>query len=84
MSTIAIELRLSSQQYEQLENEAQAHKLSITDIALIAVEDWLKRQARLDRARQLMRDLGRGIGESSAPYHVAREHDAYLYAQEEQ
>jgi len=82
MSTIAVELRLSSQQYEQLENEAQAHKVSVTDIALIAVEDWLKRQARMDRARQLMRELGHGIGESSVPYHVAREHDAYLYSRE--
>lgn len=79
MSTISVELRLSSQQYEQLVNEAQAHKLSIPDIALMAVEDWLKRQARLDRARQLMRELGHGIGESTAPYNVAREHDAYLY-----
>lgn len=84
MSTIAVELRLSSQQYEQLENEAQAHKLSVTDVALIAVEDWLKRQARLDRARQLMRELGRGIGESSAPYDVASEHDIYLYTREEE
>jgi len=84
MSTVLVKLQLSSQQYEQLENEAQAHKLSVTDIALIALEDWLKRQARLDRARQLMRELGHGIGESSAPYHVAREHDAYLYTREDE
>jgi hypothetical protein len=84
MDTIAIELRFSSQQYEQLRSEAQAHKLSVTDIALMAVEDWLKRQARLEQARDLMRELGHGIGESSAPYNVARMHDAYLYTQEEQ
>jgi len=84
MSTVLVELQLSSQQYEQLENEAQAHKLSITDIALIALKDWLKRQARLDRARQLMRELGHGIGESSVSYNVAREHDAYLYTREDE
>ncbi|MGC9394047.1 MAG: hypothetical protein ACP5J4_04260 [Anaerolineae bacterium] len=84
MSTVLVKLRLSSQQYEQLENEAQAHKVSIPDIALIAVEDWLKRQARLDQARNLMRELGHGIGESSAPHNVAREHDAYLYTREDE
>jgi hypothetical protein len=84
MNTIAIELRFSSQQYEQLKSEAQAHKLSVTDIALMAVEDWLKRQAHLEQARKLMRELGHGIGESSAPYNIAQEHDIHLYAREDE
>jgi predicted transcriptional regulator len=82
MSTIAVELRLSSQQYEQLRSEAQAHNSSVSGIAQVAIEEWLKRQMRLAQARKLMRELGQGLGESSTHYDVARNHDTYLYARE--
>ena len=82
MSTIAVELRLPSQQYEQLRSEAQVRDLSVSEIVRAAIEEWLKRQARLAQGRELMRELGQGLGESSAHYDVARAHDTYLYIRE--
>ncbi len=82
MNTIAVELRLSSQQYEQLQNEAQTRDLSVADIAQTAIEEWLKQQMRLAQGRALMRELGQGLGESSVHYDVARNHDTYLYVRE--
>ncbi len=82
MSTIAVELRLSSQQYELLKSEAQVRELTVSDIAQVAIEEWLKHQVRLAQGRELMRELGQGLGASSAPYDVARNHDTYLYTRE--
>lgn len=82
MSTVAVELRLTSQQYEQLQDEAQTRDLSVAEIAQTAIEDWLRRQARLVRGRELMRTLGQGLGNSSGHYDVARNHDVYLYVRD--
>ena len=35
---------------------------------------------RIDDARTLMREFGRGLGEGQAPHDGARQHDLYLYA----
>ena len=80
MTTVVIELELPAQQYEQLAATARARELSVAELAQVAVMEWLEHQARLKRARALMRQLGQGLGEGRPPHDVARNHDAYLYA----
>ncbi len=49
-------------------------------ILLMASLPNLEREARQARARELMRELGRGLGEGRAPHDAARHHDTYLYS----
>ena len=83
MDTITVELELSSEQYGQLSAVAQARQRPEKEVATIALAEWLESQARLERARALMRELGRGLGEGSLVLHdIARNHDHYLYLRE--
>jgi hypothetical protein len=80
MTTIAIPLELPSQQYQQLTAVAQTRQRPVAEIARLAVVEWLENQARLEEARALMRELGRGLGDGRHVLHdVARSHDNYLY-----
>jgi hypothetical protein len=79
MSANAVELKLPPQQYQQLADLARLQRRPITEVAETAVAEGLANQERLERARVLMSELGRGLGASSAEHDVAREHDAYLY-----
>jgi hypothetical protein len=48
-------------------------------VAAIALAEWLESQARLEQARQLMRELGKGLGKgANTRRDVARNHDRYL------
>lgn len=82
MSVTAIELKFPPQQYEQLTAVARARQITVTEVVQAAVVEWLERQARFEHARTLMRELGQGLGEGSAPHDVARKHDDYLYSRE--
>jgi hypothetical protein len=81
MSAIAIELKLPSQQYEILAAAARARQLPVAELAQAALADWLERQARLEHARMLMRELGQGLGQGLLP-DAARRHDDILYTRE--
>lgn len=83
MDTIVIEVQLPPERYEQLETVAQIQRVSVAEVAQKAVVEWLDEQARLDRARALMRTLGQGLGEGPPQRDVARNHDAYLYLREQ-
>jgi len=39
----------------------------------------VKTELSLEQGRNLMRELGLGLGNSKAPHNVARNHDLYLY-----
>ncbi|MGB9722481.1 MAG: hypothetical protein ACP5OO_08065 [Chloroflexia bacterium] len=78
----AIKIELPPQQYEELAAVARERRMSVEEIAYEAVEEWLRQQARVERARALMRELGRGLGEGRPPHDAARRHDVYLYSRE--
>ncbi len=82
MNTMAIALRLSPPQYDQLVKAAKARRLSVDEMVQTALIEWLERQMRLERARLLMRELGQGLDAGPSPHDVARNHDAYLYSRE--
>ena len=79
MSEVAIELKLAFEQYERLAALARAQQQSVSEITQAAVVEWLDRQTQMAHARQLMRELGRGLAEGAAGQPIAREHDAHLY-----
>jgi Arc/MetJ-type ribon-helix-helix transcriptional regulator len=79
MGIITIKLEFPPQQYEQLDAVAHARKVPVAEVVQAAVVEWLERQARLERARTLMRELGQGLGKGRSFHNVAREHDAHLY-----
>ncbi|PKO20621.1 MAG: hypothetical protein CVU38_19120 [Chloroflexi bacterium HGW-Chloroflexi-1] len=79
MDTITVELELSSEQYGQLSALAQARQRLEKEVATIALAEWLESQARLEQARNLMRELGKGLGKGDGKRRdVARNHDRYL------
>jgi len=79
---MAIALKLPPPQYDQLVTAAKARRISVDEMARTALIEWLERQARLERARLLMRELGQGLDAGPSPHDAARHHDAYLYSQE--
>ncbi len=79
MDTITVELELSSDQYGQLSAVAQARQRPEKEVATIALAEWLESQVKLERARNLMRELGKGLGKGDGKRRdVARNHDRYL------
>jgi hypothetical protein len=83
MDTITVELELSPDQYGDLVAVARARQRPEKEIAAVALAEWLESQAKLEQARTLMRELGRGLGKTSGKHHdVARNHDRYLYLRE--
>lgn len=79
---IVIKIELLPQQYEELAAAARDRRMSVEEIVYEAVTEWLRQQARIERARALMRELGRGLGEGRPPHDAARRHDTYLYSRE--
>lgn len=55
METIAVQIELVPRQIEQLQQLAHDRRLSPSAVLELAVEEWLDNQARLERARLLMR-----------------------------
>lgn len=83
MNTISVELELSPDQYGALVAVAQARQRPEKEIAAIALTEWLESQAQLEQARMLMRELGKGLSESSGKRRdIARNHDRYLNLRE--
>jgi len=78
---IVLQLELPVQQYEQLSQMAQRRQQQITEVAELAMAEWLARQVRLDQARMRLRELGQGLG-AGKTHTVARNHDAMLYRKE--
>jgi len=83
METITVELELSPDQYGELVAVAHARQRPEREIAAVALAEWLESQAKIEQARTLMRELGKGLGKGTSEHHdVARNHDRYLYLRE--
>lgn len=70
---------------------ARQHGETISELLCLALASYLEMnvqaqtpesrdRSRLDEARALMREFGKGLGEGCAPHDGARQHDQYLYA----
>ena len=79
METIAVQIELVPHQFDQVQQLAHSRRLSTAAILELAVEEWLTSQAKLERARLLMRKLGEGLGQGEPDNTVAQDHDAHLY-----
>ncbi len=79
MKATTLQIKLPPAKYQLLREVAAKRQMVITDILELAVFEWLDREARLQEARQLMCQLGEGLGEGQPPHDAARNHDAYLY-----
>lgn len=80
MSEIAVQLKLDAEQYDQLAAAARARQRTIDKVIQTAVAEWLDRQAQIQRARDLMRELGQGLAHGPAGQPTARDHDETLYS----
>lgn len=78
----AINIELLPKQYEELAAVARDRRTSVEEVAYEALEEWLRQQTRVERARALMRELGRGLSEGRPPHDAARRHDTHLYSRE--
>jgi len=67
------------EKYSRLAELAAYRQLVMADILDLAITEWLEREIRLQKARQVMRELGEGLDEGQAPHDAARNHDVYLY-----
>ncbi len=79
MSTVEVKVRLPDSTYKQLDDLARQQRRTLDEVLQAAVSEWLEAQARLERARALMRELGQGLDGGPRARDVARRHDAYLY-----
>ncbi len=79
MSTVEVKVRLPDSTYKQLDDLARQQRRTLDEVLQAAVSEWLEAQARLERARALMRELGQGLDGGPRACDVARRHDAYLY-----
>ncbi|MBN1583139.1 MAG: hypothetical protein JXA89_20690 [Anaerolineae bacterium] len=80
MSEIAVQLKLDAEQVDQLAAAARARQRTIDQVIQTAVAEWLDRQAQIEHARDLMRELGQGLAQGPAGQPTARNHDDVLYA----
>lgn len=81
MTTVTIDLQLSTEQMEQLTEVAQVRQSAVSETLQLAVIEWLEQQWQLHQARQKMRSLGQGLAAGSQPHDKAQNHDQYLYRQ---
>jgi hypothetical protein len=82
METIAVQIELAPQQFDQVRQLAHSRRMAISGILELAIEEWLTSQTKLERTRLVMRDLGQGLGEGEPNNNTAQEHDVYLYGPE--
>ncbi len=78
-ATATIQIKMPAEKYSQLAEVAAQRQLVMTEILELALTEWLERETRLHKARQIMRELGEGLDEGQAPHDTARNHDVYLY-----
>ena len=84
METITVELELSPDQYGELVAGGRAAPTAQSEKSrrLRSLNGW-KVKPKIEQARTLMRELGKGLGKSTSKHHdVACNHDRYLYLRE--
>jgi hypothetical protein len=79
METATLQINLPAEKYSRLAELAAHRQLVVADILDLAITEWLERETRLQKARQIMRELGEGVDDGQAPHDAARNHDVYLY-----
>ncbi|MCK5523586.1 MAG: hypothetical protein KAI83_10680 [Thiomargarita sp.] len=88
-SPLELTIKIPFELQEQIQHLAMQRCESISEIIYIALAHYLdgyrkpaqpvKRELSLEQGRNLMRELGLGLGHSTSPHDVARNHDLYLY-----
>ena len=79
MKTSSLQINLPTEKYSRLAELAAHRQLIMADLLELAITEWLERETRLQKARQIMLELGEGFEEGQAPHDAARNHDVYLY-----
>ncbi|NUO80073.1 hypothetical protein HUU05_08355 [candidate division KSB1 bacterium] len=79
METTTVQLKIPTAHYKLVEEIASQSRKMIDEVLASFVSERLEREARLQEARQLMRQLGKGLGASKPPHDAADNHDVYLY-----
>ncbi len=79
MTTVPLKLKLSDDKMKLLAEVAHTRKSEIGEVLEAIVIEWLDREAKLRRARQVLARFSMGIGKSQPPHDAARQHDRYLY-----
>ncbi len=79
METTTVQLKIPTAQYKLVEEIASQSRKMIDEILAAFLSERIEREARLQEARQLMRQLGKGLGDGKPPHDAADNHDVYLY-----
>jgi len=79
METMTVQLKIPTEQYKLVEQIASQSRKMIDEVLASFVAERLEREARLHEARELMRQLGKGLGDGKPPHDTADNHDVYLY-----
>lgn len=79
METATLQISLPAEKYSRLVEMATYRQLVMADLLDLALTEWLERETRLQKARQIMLELSEGLDEGQPPYDAARNHDFYLY-----
>lgn len=78
-ATTTVQIKMPVEKYSQLAEVAAQRQLVMAEILELALTEWLERETRLHKARQIMHELGEGLDEGQTPHDTARNHDVYLY-----
>jgi predicted transcriptional regulator len=88
-SPLELTIKIPFELQEQTQHLAMQRGETIPEIIYIALAHYInsyqkpvqpvKPALSLEEGRNLMRELGLGLGHSSSPHDVARNHDLYLY-----
>ncbi|GEM_PF-1207528 len=73
-------LRLLAEFVEFLRGKFKLKKLALLVEAMTDTDSLLTPEAKLERGRARLLQLGEGLGEGNSPHDVARNHDQYLYS----
>jgi len=87
-SPLELTIKIPFELQEQTQHLAMQRGETIPEIIYIALAHYLDSYRKpalpvpklsLEQGRNLMRELGLGLGHSTSPHDVARNHDLYLY-----
>jgi len=88
-SPLELTIKMPEQLQKQTQYLARQRGETVSDIIRIALTHYLdayrkavqpvKPALSLEQGRNLMREFGLGLGYSTSPHDVARNHDLYLY-----
>ncbi len=79
METTTVQLKIPTAQYKLVEEIASQSRKMIDEILAAFLSERIEREARLKEARQLMRQLGKGLEEGMPTRDTSDNHDVYLY-----